>query len=197
MKFLTKSIHSAILKDGITYSKNTVKNQQLKDRLLDEQRQFCAYTEKRITHSESVEIEHFDATKKWKDDYFNYYATIRQANLSKLKKENKYKYATFFQSLFFHDNIELNRRINYDVGQYDSTDPNDTEAQGLIDYLSLNDEWLYSERVNHINLLRETFADANYTKTQQKAYLLRHHKMLSFITAIEHEFDLDLSEVYL
>lgn len=161
-----------------------------------EQKQFCAYTEKYITDTESAEIEHFDSTRKWHDDYFNYYAAIRKANLSKLRKDKQFAGASFFQSLFFHNRVELENRVEYIDNDYSPVDKADTEAQQLIDYLSINDEWLYSERANHIDLLRQTFADAQYSKEQQKAYLLRHRKMLSFITAIEKEFNLDLSEVY-
>jgi hypothetical protein len=197
MKFLPKNSQSNILLEGLTYKKgNTDKNRILRERLLHEQKQFCAYTEEYITATGSDDVEHFDRTKKGNDNYFNYYATTHRANKEKSRKDNQFTGAAFFQSLFFHNKTELEHRIEYIDGRFDTTDATDIEAQQLIDYLSLNDEWLSETRNNHIDLLRDTFADADYTEDQQKAHLLKHRKMLSFITAIEHEFGLDLSEVY-
>lgn len=197
MKFLPKNPQSDILADGLVYKDGSTKNNRaLRERLLLEQKRFCAYTEEYITSTSSDDVEHFDRTKKGDDDYFNYYATTHRANKEKSKKDNRFAGSSFFQSLFFHDRATLEERITYTDGEFISVDPTDSEAQQLIDYLSLNDDWLFSERANHMALLRDTFADAQYTKDEQRAYLLRHRKMQSFITAIEHEFDLDLSEVY-
>jgi hypothetical protein len=199
MKFLPKNPQSDILTDGLVYKDgNTKNNRTLRERLLLEQKRFCAYTEEYITSTGSDDVEHFDRLKKknGNDDYFNYYATTHKANKAKSNKDKQFEGASFFESLFFHDKVILNSRIKYVDGQFDAMNATDVEAKQLIEYLSLNDDWLFSERANHIALLRDTFADARYTKDEQKAYLLRHRKMQSFITAIEHEFDLDLSEVY-
>lgn len=197
MKFLPKNSQSSILIDGLTYKKgNTKNNRDLRERLLHEQKQFCAYTEEYITTTGSNDVEHFDRLKKGNDDYFNYYVTTHRANSKKSLKDSQFEGASFFQSLFFHNKVALENRIEYIDGRFDATDATDIEARQLIDYLSLNDDWLSETRNNHIDLLRDTFSDADYTEDQQKAYLVKHPKMLSFITAIEHEFGIDLSVAY-
>ena len=197
MKFLTKNTNSSIYQDGLFYKENApVKNKQLLARLINEQKHFCAYTEKYITGIDSAEVEHFNPSKKYNDDYFNYYAVIRYANLAKLSKDVKYKDANFFETLFFQGKEKLSQRIIYNDGQYDPVDLTDQEAIDFIDYLSLNQEPLLSERVNHIELLRQTFEDAGYNQEDQLKYLKKHPKMQDFITAIEHELSLDLSPLY-
>lgn len=78
MKFLSKDPNSKILAENITYKKGATKNNSnLKELLLEEQKNFCAYTEKRIQETNSIEVEHFNPAKKYKDDYYNYYAVLR------------------------------------------------------------------------------------------------------------------------
>ena len=75
MKFLVKSPGSQILKDGWTYKKGQpANNKQLKELLLDEQYQFCAYTEKYIQNLDSSEVEHFNSSKKYKIDLKEFYS---------------------------------------------------------------------------------------------------------------------------
>lgn len=179
------------------YEENAaVKNKKLLAHLINEQNQFCAYTEKYITGIDSAEVEHFNPSRKYNDNYFNYYAVIRYANLTKLSKETKYRNASFFTTLFFQNSENLRQRIVYNDGQYDPVDPTDQEAIDFIDYLSLNYEPLLSERVNHIDLLRQTFEDAEYSQEEQLNYLRKHPKMQDFITAIECELGIDTSSLY-
>ena len=71
MKFLSKSKTSNILAEKIVY-KPKGDNRRLREMLAKEQKGFCAYTEKRFEGLDSVDVEHFDKSKKDKgDDYFN------------------------------------------------------------------------------------------------------------------------------
>lgn len=100
MKFLTKKATSTILAENITYKKNVGENnKKLKNLLITEQFNFCAYTEKYLEPLDSVEVEHFNPSLKYHDNYYNYYAVVRNANL--YKQDEKYVGAAYFKSLFF------------------------------------------------------------------------------------------------
>jgi hypothetical protein len=194
MKFLAKNRDSAILAEGLTYKAN---NARLRERLLAEQMGFCAYTEKRVGDLDSVDVEHFDRTKKGRDDYFNYYATLHEANLRKMGKEKRHAGAAFFTSLFFQNPGELAQRIRYVSGDgvYEEIEDTDEEARDLIDFLGFNDSCLSDERAQHVRRLRHLFRDARYGAKQKRAWFTAHPEELSFITAIEAELELDLSAI--
>ncbi len=191
MKFLSKTADSNILKQGLTYlSGNAENNAILRNLLLKEQKNFCAYTEKYIDHLDSVEVEHFNSSIKYNDDYYNYYAVLRRANL--YKKDEQYKGETFFDNLFFQTDFES--RIQFLSGDlvYEETNPDDTEARNFIDFIGLNYYDVYEDRKNHINRLKDIFSNPE----DLVGYFRKHKEELKFITAIEVEFELDLSEFY-
>jgi len=196
MKFLVKDKNSVILKDNLVYKKGQSKNnRKLKDELLKEQLNFCAYTEKYIQELDASEVEHFNSSIKYNDNYYNYYIVIRRANQYKIEKDKKYKSASFFESLFFQDIDEFNKRIKFEDGYYSEVNENDVEAIGLIDFLGFNNDILYSDRKRHIKRLKRNFKDADYNKNEIKGYFKEHIQELSFITAIEYEFEIDLSDI--
>jgi hypothetical protein len=197
MKFLSKNINSPILTKGLIYlNNNGSNNKKLCDSLLAEQKHFCAYTEKYIINIDSIEVEHFNSSKKYTDDYFNYYAVIRKANQYKISKDNQYKGNKFFTTLFFQDPIEFNARIQFIKNQYEVIDETDIEAKEFIDFLGLNNEYLYNERRKHVNRLKDIFHDAGYSEAQQLNYFRSHPSELNFVTAIESELGLNLTEFY-
>ena len=178
----------------MVYKKNnSPNNQKLRKKLLEEQKQFCAYTEKYIEELDSDEVEHFNSTIKYNDNYINYYAVIREANL--YKKDEIYKNATFFTSLFFQNKEQFEQRIKFQDNIYIETDKNDQESKDLIDFLGFNNQNLYKQRKRHLNRLKKNFEDANYSKNQYIEYFNEHNEDLSFITAIEKEFDIKLMEL--
>jgi hypothetical protein len=186
MRFLAKRADSKILASGITYRENSAANNlKLKNGLIAEQRGFCAYTEKYLTPLESAEVEHFNSAIKYKDDYFNYYAVIRTANL--YKQDEKYKNASFFTSLFFQKSGELKARIGFESNIYFELDENDLEAREFIDFLNLNHPKLSEERKNHLSKLRDVFN--GYDNDKILAHFMKYPDDLSFITAVEKEFN--------
>jgi hypothetical protein len=194
MKFLTKHLNSAILQRNLVYRKtNPLKNKQLKEELLKEQFNFCAYTEKYIQELDASEVEHFNSSIKNKDDYYNYYAVIRNANL--YKQDEKYMGAIFFKTLFFQDDIQFQKRIKFQNGIYIETDETDNEAKDLIDFLGFNHPELFKQRLRHLKRLAKNFNDAKYSKSEYIEYFKEHKEDLSFITAIEYEFDIKLDEL--
>ncbi len=200
MKFFVKTNDSKILTEGLTYQKNNAENnRRLRDVLIEEQSNFCAYTEQYFKNLDSVEVEHFNSTKKYNDDYFNYYAALRKPN--QYKKDIEYKLKaenneSFFGSLFFQDNEELNRRIVYVDGTYEEKDLKDLEAYGFIDFIGLNNDLLFNDRQNHLNRLKNIFNAANFNKEDILNYFRKHNEELSFVTALEAELEIDLSEFY-
>jgi uncharacterized protein (TIGR02646 family) len=197
MKFLTKNPNSEILAKGITYKKDQSKNNEwLRDLLLLEQKRFCAYSEIYIRDSISVEVEHFDPSKKYNDNYYNYYSVLHSCNSHNKKMYEFYKGSGFFNSLFFQDNTEFNKRIKYKDGFYQEIDPEDSEAIELIEFLGFNRLQIAQDRDAHIEFLKKVFADANYSKEQQLEHFRKFNHHLDFITAIEVELELDLSEFY-
>lgn len=192
MKFLTKFRESEILDEGLEYNINQ-DNSRLRLKLLDEQKNFCAYTEKYISKIDSTEVEHFNPSLKGQDNYYNYYTTLRYANEQKISKYNFYKHCTFFQDLFFQNPAQLNNRIQYKEFVYDVLSETDQDAKDFIDYLGFNDDYLFVERLNHINRLKLTLS--TFTDIEKIEYFRLHRNDLSFITAIEYEFQMDLSEL--
>jgi len=191
MKFLSKNANSLILTEGLKYTaNNNSRNQKIKQYLINEQSNFCAYTEKYIEGLDSSEVEHLNSSIKYKDDYYNYYAVIRSANL--YKKDEKYRNASFFQSLFFQSNEKFESRIKYENGIYISIN-DDIESKQFIDFLGFNEQKLYNQRKKHIKRLRDCFQNLN--NAEQIEYFIKYPQELSFITALEIELKLDLTHL--
>lgn len=193
MKFLSKSNSSSILEEELSYIPGS-DNSYLKFKLLAEQKNFCAYTEKYVTHGmDSIDVEHFDPSKKNNDDYFNYYAVLRSANERKIRKYRIYANSPFFVSLFFQNQEEFDSRIRYNDFVYETVNENDEDAKNLIDFLGFNDDYLYTERIYHIKRLQETLAA--FSEEQKIEYFRTYKRDLSYVTAIEKAFNIDLSEI--
>jgi len=193
MKFFSKNANSDILAAGLTYTHNANVNTILKVRLMAEQYNFCAYTEKYLQPLDSVEIEHFNSSIKYNDNYYNYYAVIRNANL--YKKDEKYIGALFFDTLFFQNPEELNSRIAFANNIYYEINEDDTEARDFIDFLGLNHPTLSQQRSNHVKRLKGVFQNANYTEEEILNYFSTHVEELSHITAIQKEFQMQLFDL--
>lgn len=195
MKFFSKKINSEILTKGLTYKKNQAENNvNLKELLIKEQFNFCAYTEKYIDELDSVEVEHFNSSIKYNDDYYNYYAVLRKPNL--WKKDEKYKNTSFFQNLFFQNKEVLESRIKYVKGAFvfEEINPNDQEVKDFINFLGINNDYLYTKRKNHLKRLQFIFDFLN--DSEKLDYFKKHPAELSFVTILEKELDLDLSSFY-
>lgn len=201
MKFLPKRTTSAVLTQSLRYKKGqTTNNRNLLDLLLAEQKGFCAYTEEVLLENTLCpEVEHFNANLKYNDNYYNYYVVSSYINQQKAKKDKKgtYKEALFFESLFFHSSDVLLNRIKYEDGIFQERALGDMEAKQFIDYVGLNDPIVKKKRDNTVRRLKNTIA--SFTKQQMVSYfkqeILQEKEAISFITAIEHEFNIDLSDI--
>ena len=200
MKFLSKAAESDILKQNFVYKKGSTKqNAVLRKSLLIEQKGFCAYTEEYLLENTlSPEVEHFNPDKKRDDDYYNYYVVSRFANQRKMKIDRKgdYKSASFFATLFFQNKDEFNERVKYKDGIYKAMNENDIEATQFIEYMGFNNEIIFKKRANAMRRLKNSIG--NFSDEEKIEYLKDEEKdILSFPTAIETEFNLDLSNLLL
>jgi len=194
MKFLSKYAASDILTLELTYKKNASENnRKLKELLVQEQCNFCAYTEKYLDPLDSVEVEHLNSSLKYRDDYYNYYAVIRNANL--YKQDEKYVGASFLNSLFFQNAETFSAKIGFRQNTYYEIDEYDNEAVDFIDFLGLNHPTLSEQRSKHIKRLKESFGEAGYSKEDILGFFHRNKDQLSFCTAIEAEFDIEVEGI--
>ncbi len=200
MKFLIKDPKSPILREGMTYKENkSANNRQLLDALIKEQRGFCAYTDRYIGRSfrDATEVEHLNPALKYKDNYFNYYAVLRDANRRKTKKERQpeFKHASFLENLFFQNYDALFSRIRYvpEDHVYEAMDENDDEAEALIDYLGMNSYTLVKDRTDHVERIVDTCRDCDWSSDAILTHFINRPAELSFITALELRLSIDLS----
>lgn len=198
MQFLSKNPNSDILKESLKYKSSSGRsNQKLKQALLNEQQGFCAYSEKYLSPLDSVDVEHFNPALKEQDDYFNYYAVLHSCNQHKQHLYPKFAESDFFKTLFFQDPEQLHSRIQYfkdEVGgMFDSVDPEDRDAQNLIEFLGWNRPELLSERKKHLARLKSWMKDAGYESVEaQITFLRKDPTHLSYITMLERELNLPL-----
>ena len=118
-----------------------------------------------------------------------YQAIGWEDKFKKLASEN----SSFFSSMFFQKQIDFNSKIGYSNGEYFARDESDQEAIDFIGYLGLNDPSLSNKRSKYISRLKLLFDSLN--QEQKLNYLREHIFDLKFPTAIESEFNLDLSEI--
>lgn len=197
MKFLAKDPDSTILAEKLVYRhRHGRNNARLRALLRDEQRGYCAYTEKRLSSQDSYDVEHFDPRLKGTgaDDYYNYYCTLHTANQRKRRNEASLRHAGLFTDRFYQEPGGFQRRIRYiaDEGVYEEIDPDDDAARALIAYLGLNAHELCEERRKHVARLRDTFARANWSPAQQLEHLSAYPVELSYPTALAAALQLDL-----
>ena len=190
MNYWTKNPESPIINSGLSYEAAS-QRLQLKSLLLEEQKGFCAYSERHIIETDAHEIEHFDPNLKHtpKDNYHNWYAVGRWFNMYKPKKLDE----RFLPILLPHDET-TKQRIIYEVGIFKTVETDDIKAKNLIDFLGLNKIELCNDRNNHIEALknlRQLCGDDELFIQQFKLF----RQNLSFITAIEHEFDISLQHI--
>ncbi|PDS27163.1 hypothetical protein [Flavobacterium branchiophilum] len=195
MKFFSKNHLSEIVCKGLVYKKSNPKNNAIiRTILIQEQHNFCAYTEKYFKDLDSVVVEHFDSSKKYQDDYYNYYAVLSKPNL--YKKDEKYRNNRFFETKFYQNSEELNNRIQYIKGEFifETKDENDQEAIDFIAFLGLNHPSLYNQRKKHWERIAAIFE--NFDATFYLTYFKKHPEELSFITVIENEMNLNLDSFH-
>jgi len=186
MRYFSKVDTSKILSEGLVYLIQS-NRERLRQLLLQEQKGFCAYSERFVRGTDECDIEHFDPRLKETDadNYLNWYAVLSWLNSHKAKKIDKY-----LPIAFPHD-PSIQQRIRYDGGYFNVVDDNDIEAKNLIDFLGLNKHELVLDRKKHIDRIKSLMdlcgGDANLFRTTMLADL----DNLNFSTTLFHEFGID------
>jgi hypothetical protein len=192
MRYLRKTPASKILAAGWIYNdQDSRENRKIRDELLREQHQFCAYSEKYVQPTESCDVEHFDPRLKHtpQDDYWNWYAVLHWMNNHKPRIDR-------FLPLPAPHSPNLFERIRYEDGQFLAIDEADREADNLIRFLGWNRPELARERNNHVSrirALRDAFLEGD--EREFLAYLSEHPQELSFATALQAELGIDISDI--
>ncbi|MEM7536521.1 MAG: hypothetical protein AAF639_30335 [Chloroflexota bacterium] len=190
MRYLAKSNPSKILEEGWRYSIPSHRP-KIREELLKEQYNFCAYTERYITPIDACDIEHFDERKKkninGEDDYWNWYAVHHWINMHKRSITN-------FSPIMLPYDDTLPERIRYVDGEFRAIDEDDIEAHHLIEFLGWNNPKVAEYRAKVIARHREVH-QLFFAGDDEKfiEYMKQDSENLSFITALEAELGLSFS----
>ncbi|WP_413666275.1 hypothetical protein ACEN9X_17055 [Mucilaginibacter sp. Mucisp86] len=189
MRYFRKENTSAIVSGNLSYENVSDRN-KIRKALIKEQSGFCAYSERYIKHTDSVDIEHFDPREKntTNDGYYNWYATLHWLN------SHKPKFIEPFLPILIPYDIDIKDRIKYEDGIFVPLNADDIEAQNLIDFLGVNKAEVYSDRAKHINRIRTLKAlCADNDLFLRK--MIEDQDNLSFATALESVFELDVDDL--
>lgn len=188
MKFLFKRADSEIVRRNLKYSKAS-ERKEIQRILREEQNGFCAYTEIYFRNTETVHIEHFypkTENPKKEDDYFNLYLVIGWINERKAKK-----IAPFLPITNPYEE-NLSEKMEYEDGVFSGKDK---ETQNLIDFLGLNLPELVQDRQKHIANILEVKESCGEDLEFFFEVFTKDKYNLSFLTALEYELGLNLSNV--
>ena len=189
MRYLGKRKDSKVIQAAWRYE-ITKHRPQIRHELLNEQKGFCAYSERYVDPMDACDVEHFDPRKKGTtvDDYWNWYAVHHNVNMSKPRKIENYL------PILCPYSDDVSRRIHYAYGQFEPVDPGDQEAKNLIDFLGLNHPNVAESRARHI---KRTKADRERFFKDDLPGFIEHLQTeitnLSYITALEAEFGINLT----
>jgi len=190
MRYLKKINDSSIIINHLNYS-NAGERGDIRRELINEQQGFCAYSERFIRHTDSVDIEHFDPRKKNTPDdgYYNWYATLHWLNSHKPYNIDPYL------PILAPNSIDLTARITFEDGLFKEVNFYDIEAKNLIDFLGVNKFEVYTDRVKHINRIS---ALKNLCGDDDQLFIdkmIEDQDNLSFATALEQKFNLDIDNL--
>lgn len=185
MRRQDKGIESEIQKKGLIYPKN---RKSITNILFAEQKGFCAYTEEYIGRADAEDIEHFDPTLKGEinDGYENWFLVKHQWNSEKSTKWND------FQPILHPTSGDFEERIVYSDGNY-FANPDDIQANNLINLLNLNDSILTSKRQRFIKNKKEKFEKFGFDLTEHfTRKVTEDPSSLKYLRALKEEFQIDV-----
>ncbi|AMO21059.1 HNH endonuclease domain-containing protein [Flavobacterium columnare] len=184
MKRIIKSQESTVLQENLIYKKGN--NQKLRKILLQEQKNFCAYTEEYININDAVDIEHFNPNLKYtdKDSYYNWFMVKHKPNNKKRTK--------WMEQILHPTNEDFEKRIIYFEGFF-IHNPNDIEAKNLISLLNLNHESFVKNRKNYIKRRKERIQESNKSSFDYfKEKIEKEIDSIKYLRAIQEEFNIDI-----
>jgi hypothetical protein len=189
MQYLSKLTDSKIVTENLTYRKTTERG-KIRDILIQEQSEFCAYSEVYIRSVDEVHIEHFDPRLKntINDNYQNWYGVLAKMNTNRPKKIEPYL------PILHPSSEDLFKRIFYKDGIYQPFELDDTEANNLIKFLDLNKREVLEYREKHLKRIRK-LKDLCGDEDLFLEELRENKDNLSFATALKHELGIDVSKL--
>ena len=113
----------------------------------------------------------------------------------RLDNTHKPKKIDRFLPILHPTDESLKERIRFDNGIYEIVNEVDIEAQNFINYLGLNKVELYKDRNNHIKRIRALFELVDEDIDSLLVQLSSDKENLSFSTAIEVEFGIELNKI--
>ena len=156
----------------------------------EEQKGFCAYTERHIRENDSCHIEHFDDRKKGTDldGYDNWYAVLPWSNERKSGIEKHLP-------VLVPGSSGISNRIRFDEsGVFVANDDNDVEAKNLLKLIGSNKPEVYRDRAKHVERMRSLrelcSSDALFFKK-----MAEHRDNLSYASALECILGISLDEL--
>ncbi|CAM4056947.1 MULTISPECIES: hypothetical protein [Flavobacterium] len=187
MKRIIKNPNSKIIEDKIIYKKGN--NKKLASILLQEQKNFCAYTEEYIGNNDAVDIEHFNPNLKYKveDSYQNWFMVKHKPN--NLKRTN------WIEPILHPTDEKFEERLIYSDG-YFLHEPEDIETKNLIDLLNLNDEIFVKNRKKFIERRKDRINEKNMdSKTYFEEKVSKEIESIKYLRAIQEEFKIPIWEM--
>lgn len=181
------------------YEKNE-DQKKIRNTLLEEQKNICAYTETYFGSTDSAEIEHFNPTYKYgpADGYKNWFLVKAKWNRLKGVKWEK------FQPVLHPISKSFENRIIFDEETFTYlSKPGDIKAKNLINLLKLNDLKLAEERMNYIKRRKEEIEEKRELQTLKgqrgfsdqeffRNLLIHECSRVYFIRAIETVFGIEV-----
>lgn len=187
MEFLEKKEGSEIKERGLQYAIPS-NRKSIKEILLEEQKGFCAYSERYVQHTDQADIEHFDGRLKdtTNDGYENWYVVLSWMNSHKPKKIEP------FLPILLPFNPLLKSRIRYDGGQFVEVSKDDLEAKRLVEYLGFNKYELVQDRNKHVGRLQ--MLQGLLAPSEFDELLRKDNFYLSYASALKVELGIDYSD---
>jgi len=190
MRHVKKKGDSIIISKSLTYIENG-DNRKLRDELLIEQNQLCAYTETYLGRTDQKDIDHFNPLLKSTDadSYHNWFLCKAIWNREKGSKWDKY------QPVLHPTDELLESKIFYYDGNYILEDLNDLPSKNLVKLLKLDDADLAADRKKYIERLRQDAQRCGEAvENHVKSLLQTNPERVYFIRAIEEEFGFKVFE---
>lgn len=189
MKYLGKISDSKITREDLKYSVPSQRG-KIRQHLLEEQKGFCAYTERHIRENDSCHIEHFDDRKKGTDGdgYDNWYAVLPWSNERKPGIEKHLP-------VLVPGWVKISDRISFDEsGVFVANDENDVEAKNLLKLIGINKPEVHRDRAKHVERMR-SLRELCGTDELFFRKLAEHRDNLSYASALECMLRINLTEL--
>ncbi len=190
MKYLGKTSDSKIIQEDLKYSIPSQRG-KIRQYLLQEQKGFCAYTERHVRENDSSHIEHFDDRRKGTagDGYDNWYAVLPWSNERKPKIDRHLP-------VLVPGTAEVAARIRFDEsGLFVAVNGEDVEAKNLLKLIGINKPEVYRDRAKHVERIRSLKELCGTDDALFFKKMAEHRDNLSYASALECVLGISLTEL--